>query len=292
MVTIVTAANSVKTQAIFFPFDLFDGSGGRAGVELLADGLREMLADNRRERKPTRARAYANKVHAEEFVFDQLADYQDWRGQARLAAKKVFRGQDRLLWIAASHLGLLPVYETLGALPGTNIVVQFDAHLDIHHFSDSKTELSHGNFLLHADGPLPIIFNLGHRDLLLTKEYVASYYHKTFSTTQLATNSEMVLEALRELCAPADRIFIDIDCDVFDPAYFPATAHPLPFGMAPPLLLRCLESVWSNKVVGLAFSEFDPGRDVRDQSLSLLLWLVEWLLLQWHEKPASVQGGP
>ena len=29
--------------------------------------------------------------------------------------------------------------------------------------------------------------------------------------------------------------------------------------------------------------EFDPGRDLRDQSLSTLIWLMEWLLLRLYE---------
>src|SRR5262250_1754680 len=107
MATVVTVT-PVKTQAVFFPFDLFDGGGARAGVELLADALRELLDDNRRERKATRARAYTAKVHIEEFVFNQLADYKDWRTEARRAAEKALRAGDQLLWVAGSHLGVLP----------------------------------------------------------------------------------------------------------------------------------------------------------------------------------------
>src|SRR5262245_58086602 len=100
----VVAVTLVKTQAVFFPFDLFDGGGARAGVELLADALRELLDDNRRERKTTRARAYTSTVRMEEFVFNQLADYEDWRAEARQAADKVLRAGDQLLWVAGSHL--------------------------------------------------------------------------------------------------------------------------------------------------------------------------------------------
>src|SRR6266513_1487566 len=50
-------APAVKTSAIFFPFDLFGSAGAGAGAELLAEAFQEMLADNRRERVPTRARA-------------------------------------------------------------------------------------------------------------------------------------------------------------------------------------------------------------------------------------------
>lgn len=273
----------MKTHALFFPFDLFDASGTRAGVELLADAVRELIADNRREKKATRARAYTNKVRIEEFVFNQLADYQNWRSEARQAAAKVWQAGDRLLWVAGSHLGVLPVYEAFGSLPGNNLVIQFDAHLDIHHFSDCKTELSHGNFLLHAEGPLPKIVNVGHRDLLLTKEHIHKHFQQTFSAAELAIDPAAVANAVRNLAITADRVFVDIDGDVLDPSFFPATAHTVAFGMSPGLLLQLLAALDPLKVVGLAFSEFDPGRDVRDQSLHLLMWLIEYWLLELHE---------
>ena len=154
----------VTTRAIFFPFDLFGSPGTKAGAELLADALQEMLADNKRERIATRARAYANKVRFEEYTFETLADYQDWRGQARSRIRQVCKQDEFLLWVTGNHLGALPIYDEL---PRNTLVVQLDAHLDIYNLSDCTTELSHGNFLLHADRPLPRIVNLGHRELLL-----------------------------------------------------------------------------------------------------------------------------
>jgi agmatinase len=88
---------------------------------------------------------------------------------------------------------------------------------------------------------------------------------------------------VREACQKASRIVIDIDCDVFDPAFFPGSAHPLPFGLSPQTLLRFLDAAWSEKVIGLAISEFDPARDVRDQSLATLVWLLEYVLLRKYE---------
>ena len=89
---------------------------------------------------------------------------------------------------------------------------------------------------------------------------------------------------VREAVATAKRVFLDIDCDVFDPAFFPAVSHPLPFGISPSVLLRLLDAAWSEKVIGVALSEFDPGRDRNDQSLATLVWLFEYLLLKRYEK--------
>src|SRR5437667_12234098 len=96
---------AVKTRAICFPFDLFGSGGTRAGAELLADAVREMLADNRREKVRTRARAYAGKVRVSEFTFDRLDDYQDWRASGRRAARTALDRGDFLLWVSGNHLG-------------------------------------------------------------------------------------------------------------------------------------------------------------------------------------------
>jgi agmatinase len=274
----------VKTSALFFPFDLFGSNGTKAGVELLADAFQEMLADTKRERQPTRGRAYANKVRFEEFTFETLADYQDWRRQARLALREVLDRGDFLLWTTGNHLGVLPLYDELARKPDETLVVQFDAHLDIYNLSDCTSELSHGNFLLHCQGKLPAIINLGHRELLLKPDYIANYFTAAYSAPRLAIQPDEALAQVRAAAQNAGRVVIDLDCDVFDPAFFPGSAHPQPFGLSPPLFLRFLDAAWAGNVQGLALSEFDPAKDEHDRSLSTLVWLLEYVLLRRHEK--------
>jgi agmatinase len=272
----------MKSSFVFFPFDLFGSTGAGAGAALLADELREILADNRRERVPTRARCYSEHVRLREFQFETLDAYADWRRQGRQAARQVLRQGDFLFWISGNHLGALPVYDELAGDDST-LVVQFDAHLDIHHFRDCTTELSHGNFLLHCEGALPPLINLGHRDLLLTSDYVDRYYRRTFSAAELAIDPQPAFDELRRASRAAQRVFLDMDCDVLDPLSFPAVAQPAPFGLSPPLLLRLLDAIWSPNVAGFMLSEFDPGRDHNDRSLATLVWLLEYLLLRRHE---------
>ena len=190
------------------------------------------------------------------------------------------------MWITGNHLGVLPVYEELagkGKQKADSLVIQFDAHLDVYNLSDCTAELSHGNFLLHATGPLPAIVNVGARELLLRPDYVRRYYQQVIPAAELAIDPRPAEQMIRQAVANASRIFIDLDCDVLDPAYFPAVSHPLPFGLAPSMLLRLLDAAWSDRLVGLAVSEFDPARDRNDQSLATLVWLLEYLLLKKHE---------
>jgi arginase family enzyme len=275
----------VKTTVVVFPFDLFGSSGTAAGAQLLADAVREILADNKRERLPTRASAYQAHVRLKEFTFETLADYQDWRGQARQAVRQAWRKRELLVWLAGNHLGTLPVYDELAHDGEGTLVVQLDAHLDIYNLSDCTTELSHGNFLLHVAGTLPTLVNVGHRELLLRPEHIQRYYQRTFAAAELALDDGAAAVAyLQEAGRQAKRVFLDVDCDVFDPAFFPALSHPLPFGLAPPLVLRLLDAVWSERVVGVSLSEFDPGRDANDRSLATLVWLLEYLLLKRYER--------
>jgi agmatinase len=273
----------VKTSVVVFPFDLFGSPGAAEGATLLADELREVLADNRRETTPTRARAYTRHVQLREWAFETLAAYGDWRAQGRQAARQALDRGDFLLWLGGNHLSVLPAYDELASQDGA-LVVQLDAHLDIHDFADCTKELSHGNFLLHCAGPLPAVCNVGHRDLLLPADRIARIYRRTWSAAELAADTPGVLGPLRELAAAAREVYLDLDCDVFEVASFPAVAQPVPFGLPPLLVLQILEAVWGPKAGGLFVSEFVPGRDRNDQGLATLVWLIEHVLLRVYEE--------
>lgn len=268
------------TTAIIFPFDNFGGAGTGAGAQLLGDALREILDDNEAETAPTRADCYRGQLEIVEAEFDTPKQVADWRKRGRALARQSLADSDFTLWLAGNHLGVLPVLEELGK---ETLVLQFDAHLDIYALHDTTRHLSHGNYLSHADVPLPRVVNVGHRDLFLPPAEIAKSFEAAYPATELALDPAPALRALKAKAAAAKRIWIDIDCDALDPSVFPAVQLPLPFGLTPPLFLRLLEVVWSKKVAGVSLSEFDPGRDVRDTSLNFLGWFLEWLLLKRYE---------
>jgi agmatinase len=268
----------MKVQTITFPFDLYGSAGTGAGAQLLGDAVREMLADARRETRPARSDGYRDHVRVREFPFDTPARVADWRKTARSAVRSALKAGDRVLWLAGNHLAALPVYEELGP---DALVVQFDAHLDIYNLTDCTSELSHGNFLLHSEEKLPSVVNVGSRDLFLPAEHAAEHYREVFTAEDIAADPDRVIRLLVRQAKSVPRVWIDIDCDVFDPAFFPAVPHPQPMGPSPAFVLRVLSAVWSEKLVGVSLSEFDPGRDRADQSLGTLVWLVEWCLLKW-----------
>lgn len=270
--------------AVVFPFDLFGSGGTAAGAQLLGDALQEMLDDAKAETMPARARAYRDVLTIEEVEFETIDELQDWRSRGR----KAFRAAAKdgpLLWVGGNHLSSLPVLEELG--PKTT-VVQFDAHLDVYNLADNTKELSHGNFLLHAAKPLPPIVHVGSRDLFLPADHARKHFREIIDAEAVAVDESAAVERL--VAATGPRVWVDIDCDAFDPAFFPAVSHPQPFGLSPAFVLRCLSAL-GEKVTGMSLSEFDPGRDVRDQSLGTLVWLAEWLFLRWSSPTRNAELG-
>jgi arginase family enzyme len=276
-----------KTEAVIFPFDLFGGGGCGAGADAIHEALGEILADNREETTATRADAYTEHIRLTRVPFDEMSACENWRRLGRDAALQAFNRDGLVLWIAGSHLGVLPVYETLGARARQTLVIQLDGHLDIQNFADSNPQPTHGNFLLHGDGPLPEVINIGHRDLLLEPNHIARTYAGAYSAEMLVTETEVALRQIQERADAAANVFLDIDCDVFDPGVFPAVAEPVPFGLDAAMVLRVLNAVWSERVSGMAISEYCPASDLGDRCLAMVMWLVEWVLLKQHEIGAS-----
>lgn len=270
----------MKTMILVCPFAGFGNPGTQRGAELLADAIREMLDDNQNERRPTRARAYQSQIELKELAFDTPADFADWQNQARRAIQVAMDAGYFLLWIGGNHLSVMPLYEELGRR-GRSVVVQFDAHLDIYHHDDTKTELSHGNFIRYLPDPKPEIVNLGHRDLFLVDKEIHRHFTAAVGVAALMNDGwEATLAAgIRK----AERYCIDIDWDVLDPAYFPAVDDSLPFGLSPQQLFRYLQLVRTGGACAVAMSEFNPARDDNDRSLQLAMWLIEQILLWKYE---------
>lgn len=278
-------ARPPATVAIVVPFDVGGNAGTAAGAQLLSDALGEVLEDHELETHPIRGHAYARRVKIEELEFDTPEQIVDWGETSRTALTTALDRKEFILWLGGNHLSVLPVYETLGErdAEGT-LVIQFDAHLDVYQLHDVKEGLANGTFLRHASGPLPMIVNLGHRDLFLPVKEIGETFTEAVSAEAWTLDPAGVTARLQSLVATAERVWIDIDTDVFDPAYAPAVHQPQPFGPSSLMLLVLLKAIWSPKIIGLSISEFDPGRDERDRTLQLLGWLIERVLLLRYEK--------
>lgn len=274
----------MKTHAVCLPFDSFGSAGASEGAQLLFDGLREIIEEAEEETRPCRTDCYRQKVEMTELSFSTEASLSRWREIARKAIEPIWNKEDFLLWLAGNHLGVAPVYDALGP---DDLVIQFDAHLDIYNLRVHATTPNHGNFILSLSPNRPEIINLGHRDLFLNTESVQGHFTATFSAQEIHSDHKEVLKQVEKLCKKKRRIVMDLDVDVFDPAYFPAVGYPLPFGLTAAQFLDCVSWLWSKRVCGFCISEFIPAKDQSELSQGTLVWLLEWLLLKIHEKNRS-----
>ena len=138
-------------------------------------------------------------------------------------------------------------------------------------------------FCCTVPAPCRGVINVGHRELLLREEDIRQHYQAAFSAEALAIDPAPVLAEVKQ-GVETSPVILDIDWDVLDAAFFPAVSRPVPIGLTPQQLLAVISAVWSDRVIGVALSEFDPGRDRNDQSLALVMWLVEWLLLKRYDR--------
>ena len=105
----------MKTTVVIFPFDLFGSAGTSAGAQLLGDAMRELLADTRAETRPTRSHIFRDRIRLREFTFETMTELSGWQKTGRGAVRQAWKQDDFLLFLAGNHLGVLPVYEELGA---------------------------------------------------------------------------------------------------------------------------------------------------------------------------------
>jgi agmatinase len=270
----------VRTTVIVAPFDLYGGAGCGEGANLLGDALQEILDDVENETSEIRSTVFSGEVTIRQFRFENLEAIATWRETLGDALTQAVDEVEFLLWLGGNHLSVLPVYDELGK---KDLVLQFDAHLDVQQFEDNIKTLNHGNFLLSIDEATPRIINIGHRDLFVTHKQSKNVFETCFPAEELAVDKLPLFQTIKKAVAKSDRVWIDIDCDAFDPAYFPAVQQPLPFGLVPAFVFEVLQLVPHAKLAGISISEFDPGRDDRDRSLSTLVWFLERVLLLRYE---------
>ena len=203
-----------------------------------------------------------------------MAKLADWRKTGRQTAEGL---EARLPPLARRNHLSAPCWKN----GRETLVVQFD-------ISSTRSDNTPGSRTAseHFEAARPQLVNVGHRDLFLTAREIAETFETVFSAEEIASDPDRVVAELKAKAESAKRVWIDLDCDAFDPTAMPAVQEPLPFGVAPQAFLKLLNAVWSENVVGLSVSEFDPGRDIRDGGLNLLGWFLEFMLLRVGERKA------
>ncbi|MCS7021714.1 MAG: arginase family protein [Gemmataceae bacterium] len=273
--------NPITIGVVIFPFDQFGSAGTSHGAEALAEVVREIRQDAHRESQPCRTHVLRDVLALYHPSMTTPQHWQRWRQRGRRLFQRLRQRHPFILWLGGNHLSVFPVLEQLE--PDT-LVLQFDAHLDIHAFDQTMDYLSHGNYWRFLPAPLPVVWHLGHRDLFVSPQQTAPFFSRVYSAVDLQTRLPEITAHLHQQVRQSARIWIDIDVDVFDPAICPAVQQPLPFGLTATTFWPLWQVAFQGKVLGVSLSEFDPGRDRQEQSLHMLGWLIESLLLQVVEQ--------
>lgn len=156
---------------------------------------------------------------------------------------------------------------TLGALRASNpdLVVDFDAHLDLRHRLFGL-ELSHATFMRRA------LEELDHRLVVLgcrafsreEREFVEANKDRVKVVTAvdlLKDGVDQGVEAMRSGLEGASSAYLSIDMDVLDPAYAPAVGNPSPEGISVTMLLDIINGVIDERFVGFDLTEVTPHYD-------------------------------
>jgi formimidoylglutamase len=153
-------------------------------------------------------------------------------------------------------------------------LLTLDAHFDLRDLEGGLTNGNPVRALLHRDGlPGNQVFQLGIQAFANSGVYArAARANGTHTITADCVHERgittVVREALDDLNTRTDRIYVDLDLDVLDRIYAPATPGARPGGLAPHEIRRAAFLCGAHpKVRVLDLVEIDPTRDIADTTV-------------------------
>ena len=153
--------------------------------------------------------------------------------------------EDRTIVFGGNHLSVLPLHRYASQKRYYTII--FDAHRDYYEIDDG---INHSNFLRYIENENRMIF--GYRD-----KFEAHLPFEIYSINEKKTFIYRILELKKENY----RFYIDIDFDVLDPLFFPATACPIKGGIGLDELIELLNIIDYNYIDYISFEEYMPIQD-------------------------------
>lgn len=174
----------------------------------------------------------------------------------------------RTILLGGNHLTMLPAY--LNAIENKYKIVTFDAHIDS--YSDIK-DINHGNFLnyLPQYDDAIICGWRAKRNIL---------HNVFFQNISKHKNDNILNEFL--ITNKYQSIYLDIDVDVFNPAFFPATVCKVKGGINIDDFIEYTKPINYNRVRLLSISEYSQHLDQNDKCKNIICEIIIEILKKWN----------
>ncbi|MDT8437270.1 MAG: arginase family protein [Gemmatimonadota bacterium] len=210
-----------------------------------------------------------------------VADLGDWlpestweatRESYAVRAARVF-GSGRTLFVAGGDHGItVPLVAGLGARGEPVHVVQLDAHPDLYpaYGGDRWSHACTAARLLEMEHVSSVTL-IGVRTLNHAQAEVARLHPGRLAIVEardLAGGPILASPDLPDVLRPGARVWLTVDLDVFDPAFAPGVAHPVPGGLSPRQAIAMIQDCgWD--LAGMDVVELLPERDEGDRTAVL-----------------------
>jgi agmatinase len=222
---------------------------------------------------------YLNK-DLDEINFFDAGDMEIMIGDPAIAIKKIrkkalnlIKNNKKLLAVGGEHLVTFPLYLAAREIFGDFTLLQLDAHADLREtYLDS--EFSHACVMnLCLENNLKKLIQLGIRSCS-NEEHQKINNDSRIISLQDYSELENVIET-------AEKIYLSLDVDFFDPAYFPATGTPEAGGASFNDLLMILKTLQSKKanIIGADIVEFIPDLDFTKSCTAFAAKVIREILL-------------
>ncbi len=212
------------------------------------------------------------------------------------AVKHCFKHYKQFLLFGGDHSCAIGSWPAIIDQVGTENfgLIWLDAHLDAHNFQTSHSGNLHGmpvQALLKTGDPQLArlypgkqhiqpdnLFIIGARSYEPEEKYFLQqrganiiFNHQLTNTKQIEDHLENTLSTLQH----CQYLGVSIDLDILNPNQFPAVSAAAPNGISFEQLALIISLLKKNQqTIGFEFSEYNPAKDHRQQSLKLFLELV------------------
>ncbi len=183
---------------------------------------------------------------------------------------------------------------TLGAkriIGDDTLLIVFDAHLDLRdEYLGSK--LNHATIMRRLLEIVPgenVVF-VGTRAACREElEWARKSAVKIITSRRIwLYGPGETVRRLEKMVSKADKVYVSIDMDVFDPAYAPGVGTPEPMGLDPHSVVQILTSIIGENLVGIDIVEANPLCDIGYATCALaarlIIEVVAKVRLWWRKK--------